>query len=186
VRRVQHFVAASLDGFIAGPGGDVSWRFGDEESGGAPVYERADTVLMGRRTYEAALSLRAWPHAGRRSVVFTRHGELAVASPDTVASSRTPAEVVAQLRTREGGMLWLAGGSELVGAFFAAGLVDDLIVALHPVILGGGTPLVAAGTRKDLALFSERRHPSGIVQLTYRVEHAGSHTLIRDSAAPAA
>jgi dihydrofolate reductase len=171
VRRLQLFIAASLDGYIAGPDGDLSWLFPDADYGYTPFYERVDTVLMGRRTYETALSFARWPYAGRRAIVFTRRGDRVVASPDTIATSRPPAQVVEQLRAREGKSLWLVGGGELVRACLDAELVDDVIVAIHPLILGSGTPLVAACTRRtELALAAERRHPSGVVQLAYRVE----------------
>jgi dihydrofolate reductase len=173
LRRVELFVSTSLDGYIAGPGGDLSWRFDDADYGCAPFRARVDTLLMGRRTYEATLSRGPWPYGGRRTIVFTHRGDRAVASPDTVATSRAPAEVVAELRVREGKSLGLVGGGALAGAFFDAGLVDDLVVSIHPVILGAGTPLVAPRTRRtDFSLVRERRYPSGLVQLAYRVERA--------------
>jgi dihydrofolate reductase len=176
-RRVQLVIATSLDGYIAGPGGDLSWRFHDADHGHASFYERVDTVLMGRRTYQAALSRSPWPHAGRKTVVFTRRGDGVIASPDTVATSRPPAEVVADLRAREGKSVWLAGGGELARAFLDAGLVDDVIVSIHPLILGAGTPLFAAGTRRaELVLVQERRYPSGVVQLVYRSERVAPIT----------
>jgi len=176
-RRLTFFIATSLDGYIAGPGGDLGWLFHDADYGYTPFYARVDTVLMGRHTYETALALPEWPYAGRRAVVFSRRGELVVASPDTVATDRAPADVVAELRAREGGHLWLVGGGELARACLDAGLVDDLVVSIHPIVLGGGTPLVPAGTRRaTLALVSERRFPSGLMQLAYRIEHASVAT----------
>jgi len=71
----------------------------------------------------------------------------------------------------------LVGGSEFVRDCFAAGVIDDVVVSIHPVILGGGTPLVATGTRCiALALVHERRYPSGLVQLVYRVERGAALT----------
>jgi len=170
-RRVALFIATSLDGYIAGPEGDLSWRFQDADYGYAAFQARVDTVLMGRRTYEAALALPAWPHEGRKTVVFSRRGELVVASPDTVATARTPRDVIGELRARDGGTLRVVGGSEFVRACLDDGLVDDIIVSVHPLVLGGGTPLAPDGTRRTaLSLVSERRYPSGLMQLTYRVE----------------
>jgi dihydrofolate reductase len=170
-RRLQIFIATSLDGYIAGPHGDLSWLFHDADYGYTPFYERIDTVLMGRRTYETALSLAEWPYAGRKAIVFTRSGEHVVASPDTIATSRPPAEIVGELRQREGKSLWLVGGGEIVRGCLDAGLVDDVVVSIHPVMLGQGTPLFPPGTRRaDLVLTAERRYPSGLVQLAYRVE----------------
>ena len=171
-RRVALFVATSLDGYIAGPDGDSSWRFHDADSAHASWVARTDTVLMGRRTYETAASLPVWPYRGRKAVVFAR-GDLVVATPDTVATARSPEDVVAELRAREGGNLWLVGGGQLARTFLDAELIDDLIVSIHPLLLGSGTPLFPAGMRRTaLTLCGERRSPSGLVQLAYRVDRA--------------
>jgi dihydrofolate reductase len=184
-RRLTLFIAASLDGYIAGPGGDLAWLFHDADYGHSTFYARVDTVLMGRRTYETALSFPKWPYAGRKAIVFSRRGELAVASPDTVATGRAPCDVIAELRARDGGTLWLVGGGEVARACFDAELVDDLIVSIHPLLLGGGTPLVSPGTRRTtLALIGERRFPSGLMQLNYRVERAGDEQPADRAATP--
>ncbi len=173
MRRVKLFIAASLDGYIAGRDDDVSWLFRDGDYGYAAFYAGVDTVLTGRRTYEMALSLPAWPYAERKVVVFTRGSGLRIASPNTVATARAPADVLAELRSRPGKDLWLAGGGQLVRAFLDAGSIDDFIVSIHPVLLGDGIPLVAPGAAKTpLALVSERRFPSGLMQLTYRADRA--------------
>ena len=184
-RRVALYVATSLDGYIAGPDGDLSWLFHDADYGRAQFYARVDTVLMGRRTYDSARAAATWPYADRKTVVFSRAAaELAVATPDTVATSRSPVDVIGELRSRAGGALWLVGGGELAGACLDAALVDDVIVSIHPLLLGSGTPLVARGTRRtSLALVGERRFPSGLMQLAYRVER---DAFIRGSAAPPA
>ena len=102
-----------------------------------------------------------------------RLGDVNISSPDTVATSRLPADVVTELRSREGKDLWLVGGGTLVRDCLDAGLIDDVTVLIHPVILGAGTPLVAGGAiATGLALIAERRYPSGLVQLTYRVDRA--------------
>jgi dihydrofolate reductase len=81
--------------------------------------------------------------------------------------------VIGELRARDGGTLWLAGGSEFVRACLDDELVDDMIVSVHPVVLGGGTPLARNGTRRTaLTLVGERRYPSGLMQLAYRVERS--------------
>jgi len=173
VRRLKVFVATSVDGYIAARDGDVSWRFRDADYGYEAFFAGIDTVLLGRRTYEAALTAQRWPYPRRKTVVFTRGGDVKISSPDTVATSRMPADVVAELRSREGKDLWLAGGGALVRDCLDAGLIDDVTVLIHPVILGAGTPLVAEGTIvTQLALIAERRYPSGLVQLTYRVDRA--------------
>jgi dihydrofolate reductase len=170
VRRLKLFVATSLDGYIAARDGDVSWRFHDGDYGYEAFLSGIDTVLLGRRTYETALALAQWPYPDRKIVVFTRGDTLRV-SPNTVATSRTPSDIVAELRTREGKDLWLLGGGELMRQCLDAGLIDDLIVSIHPILLGEGVPFVARGAaRTPLVLTAERRYPSGLAQLSYRVD----------------
>jgi dihydrofolate reductase len=179
VRRLQLFVATSVDGYVTGPDGDTSWRHPGAELV-APAWPRVDTILMGWRTYETACAS-GWPHEGRRMVVFSRTRAPSIATSHTVATARPPSEVIADLRSRAGGSLALVAGGALAAACFAAGLVDEVFVAIHPVLLGGGTPwLAGAQPATALTTLSERRQPSGIVQLAYRVER-GSAT--RGSAA---
>jgi dihydrofolate reductase len=179
VRRVQLFVATSVDGYVSGPDGDTSWRHAGAELV-APAWPRVDTILMGWRTYEAMCAT-AWPHGDRRIVVFSRAGDPSIATPHTVATARAPAEVVAGLRARDGGSIALVAGGGLTAACFAAELVDDVFVAVHPVLLGGGARwLAGAGAPTPLTMLSERRQPTGVVQLAYRVERGGA---TRDSGA---
>jgi len=171
LRRVRLFIATSVDGFIAGPGDDLGWRLDDGDYGYAAFYDSIDTVLVGRRTYDVACAFPVWPYAGRKVVVFTRTDAARIISPDTVATTRAPKDVVAELRARSGKDLWLVGGGQLVQAFMAEGLIDDVIVSIHPLLLGDGIPLVTRGApRVPLALVGERRFPSGLVQLTYRAD----------------
>jgi dihydrofolate reductase len=170
VRRLKAFIATSLDGYIAGRDGDLSWVFHDADYGREAFFAGIDTVLMGRRTYEASRSLERWPYPRRKTIVFTRSDDLPISTPDTVATSRTPAAVVSELRMHDGKDLWLAGGGVLLRACLDARLVDDVVVSIHPVLLGAGTPLFASGAAAScLTLVGDRRYPSGLMQLSYRV-----------------
>jgi len=171
VRRLKLFIATSLDGYIAGRDGDTSWRFRDGDYGYEAFLAGVDTALLGRRTYETALSFAQWPYPGRKVVVFTRSNALRVISPNTVATSRAPADIIAELRARDGKDLWLVGGGGLVRDCLDAGLIDDVIVSIHPILLGEGLPFIAPGAaRAPLTLTAERRYPSGAVQLSYRAD----------------
>ena len=182
MRRLQLFVAVSVDGYASARGGDTSWRHPGAEFV-APAWPRVDTILMGRRTYAAACAS-GWPHGDRRIVVFSRSGEPPIATPDTVATARAPADVVADLRARDGGSIALVAGGTLTAACFAAQLIDDVFVAMHPVLLGGGARwLEGAGASVGLAMTSERRQPSGVVQLAYRVERGAA--ILGSAARPA-
>jgi dihydrofolate reductase len=169
MRRVLYRVAASLDGFIAGPNGEIDWIVADPTFDFASLYAGVDTVLLGRRTYEMTLQPGAppWP-AGWRIYVFSKTLGAARHAGVTVVSGNIGATVAA-LRSEPGRDIWLFGG----GSLFAAHVVDQIEVAVMPVLLGGGTPLVSAGTpRSGLILTRSNTSPSGIVNLQYQVQHA--------------
>jgi dihydrofolate reductase len=174
MRRVVYRVAASLDGFIAGPSGEIDWIVPDPTVDFASLYASVDTVLLGRRTYELTLQPGAppWP-PGWRIYVFSqtldgaRHAGVTVVSEDIGAT-------VASLRAESGRDIWLFGGGNLFASLLAADLVDQIEVAVMPVLLGGGSPLVSAGCpRSRLTLTRSTASPSGIVNLQYEVQHAG-------------
>jgi dihydrofolate reductase len=183
VRRLQLFVATSVDGFVAGRGGDVSWRVAGEELFATP-WSHVDTVLMGWRSYAAACSA-GWSPGARRIVVFGGASVPPIATAQTVATARPVAEVVRELRARSGGSLALVCGGALASACFAAQLVDDVFVVVHPVLLGAGTRWMDDGVAATpLATVAERRHPSGVVQITYRVERSAVAPDARAGGAP--
>jgi dihydrofolate reductase len=173
MRRVLYRVAASLDGFIAGPKGEIDWIVPDPTVDFASLYESVDTVLLGRRTYELTLQPGAppWP-TGWRIYVCSRTLDAAQHPGVTVVSENVDTTVAA-LRAEPGRDIWLFGGGSLFASLLAADLVDDIEVALMPVLLGGGTPLVSSGApRARLTLARSNVSPSGIVNLHYEVQHA--------------
>jgi dihydrofolate reductase len=166
---VRLFIAASLDGRIAGPHGEIDWLFHDQDYGYTDFARTVDTVLMGRKSYEASLAFGEWPYPGMAAWVFTRHPE-AVADDRVTFTDRPPAEVVAGIRKAKGRDLWLLGGGGLVRAFLDAGLVDEMVVAIHPLVLGRGIPLFPEGTRRTaLRLKDSRAYETGLVMLSYEV-----------------
>jgi len=174
MRPVRYNVAATLDGFIAGPHDDFDWIPDDPTVDFDALFANVDTVLIGRRTYEVVQRAGAttWP-AGARVYVFSRtlraedHPAVTVVADDPVA-------VVAALRAEPGtGEIWLFGGGALFRTLLAAGQVDRVEVTVVPVLLGDGIPLLAPGApRTRLALTGTRTYPSGMVTLSYRVEGA--------------
>src|SRR5712671_2347380 len=173
MRRVFYRVAASLDGFIAGPNGEIDWIVPDPTFDFASLYAGVDTVLLGRRTYEMTLQPGAppWP-AGWRIYVFSQTLDAAQHAKVTVVSGNIGA-AVATLRSEPGRDIWLFGGGSLFASLLAAQVVDQIEVAIMPVLLGGGTPLVSAeAPRSRLLLIGSDASPSGIVNLRYNVQHA--------------
>lgn len=176
MRRVRYRVAASLDGYIAGPTGEIDWIVVDPTVDFVALYAEFDTVVLGRRTYELTLQPGAppWP-AGWRIYVVSRTLPNEQPAGVTVVRGMLDATVAA-LRAETGRDIWLFGGGILAASLLGAGLLDQIEVAVMPVLLGGGTSLVAAGGRRaQLSLVSARPSPSGILNLQYRVQHAAGN-----------
>lgn len=171
MRRVRYRVAASLDGYIAGPNGEIDWIVPDPTIDFTSVYSGFDTALLGRHTYELTQQPGAppWP-ADWRIYVVSRTLPAAQRSGVTVVG-RDVESTVAALRAESGKDIWLFGGGQLFASLLAAGLVDRIEVAIMPVILGRGIPLVASdGPTSQLLLRSSDVQHNGVVSLAYDIQ----------------
>jgi dihydrofolate reductase len=172
MRRMRYNVAASLDGYIAGPNGEFDWIPEDPTVDFEGLFARIDTVIMGRGTFETVLSNggpTAWKEGTRVFVVsrtLSEHDH-----PSVTIVREEPARIAASLRAEEGtGEIWLFGGGVLFAELLAAGQVDSVEVTVAPVMLGGGIPLLATGLGgAKLTLASSHVYPSGMVALHYEV-----------------
>jgi dihydrofolate reductase len=167
---VRVFIACSLDGFIAGPEGDLSWLPApreDEDYGyGAFVAETA-AMLMGRATFETALGFDGWPY-GELPVLVATTRPLDPPVPTVRAITGDPAALLAQVRATADGPVYLDGGV-LIRQFLDVGLVDEMTVTIIPCILGAGAPLFAGALPRRLELIGSRTFDDGLVQVVYRV-----------------
>lgn len=177
MRRVVAYLAASLDGFIAGPDDDLSWLpdLTPAETGYEAFFAGVGALAMGRRTYEVSLSVGAWPYGAVPAYVLSHSLEAGEAGPAVV--TRGPVGAVARTLRGEAedeGVAWLVGGAELFAAFAAEDQIDEWIVTMVPVILGAGTPLVTPGTpRQRLEFVESVTLPAGCVQVRYRTASPG-------------
>ncbi len=173
MRRVLYRVAASLDGYIAGPRGEVDWIIQDPAVDFAKVYESVDTVLLGRRTYELTRQAGAppWPRSWQ-IYVFSRTLP-PEAQPGVTVVRGDAGPHVAALRAAPGREIWLFGGGSLFRSLLGAKQVDLVEVMVVPVLLGSGIPLLEPGAPQTrLALEQVERYPSGLLSLRYRVPAA--------------
>ena len=167
MRKLMLFIATSLDGYIARPSGSIDWMFTDHDYGYPEFFAGIDTVVMGRKTYELALSFGAYPYEGTEGFVFSRGARPADGNVAFVAHD--PAAFVDGLKHRDGKDIWLVGGSDLIAQCLAHDLVDELIISVHPLLLGQGIPLFAPGLlERELVLTRSESFASGLVQSSYR------------------
>jgi dihydrofolate reductase len=171
MRRLRYSVAMSLDGYIAGPHGEYDWIPSDPTIDFAAMFDEFDAFVMGRRTFETLRSGTALdPTAGRDVIVFSRTLDPA-AHPDVTIVAEGARDAIEALKAGPGRDIWLFGGGNLFGSLLDAGVVDTVEVAVAPVLLGGGIPLLPAGHRAHvLRLSASRILPSGLAVLIYEVE----------------
>ncbi len=168
---VRVFIACSLDGFIAGPGDDLSWLPppGDDDHGYGAFMAGVGAILMGRKTYDVAAGFDGpWPYGDVPVLVATSRPLSPKA--DTVTAVRDPiAALVARARALAGDKDVYLDGGNLIRQALDAGLLDTLTVTLVPVILGAGSPLFAGAKLHVLERLDVRASSHGLVQVQYRL-----------------
>lgn len=169
MRQLVYSVAASLDGYIAGPNGEFDWIIQDPTIDFGEIFRGFDTLIMGRRSYEAILSGgHSVKEFGMKAFVVSTTLDAAQHSDASVISTNLE-KTVRELKQKSGKDIWLFGGGSLFRSLLDAGLVDRVDLSLIPVLLGGGIPLIPEGRRWLLQFKDSRTFPSGIVSLSYRV-----------------
>ena len=174
MRRIRYSVAVSLDGYIAGAGGDFDWIVVDPDIDFAGISAQFDTYLVGRRTFEVTRNHEQSALNGARTFVFSRTLRQSDYDDVTIVGENWK-EVVRSLRQEQGKDIWLFGGGSLFRSLAEAGFVDTVEVAIIPIVLGGGIPLVAEpATRIALTLKEHTVYAkTGTVGLVYAVNGAG-------------
>jgi dihydrofolate reductase len=168
-RLLRYQVATSLDGFIAGPNGEYDWIASDETFDWNAFLSQFDTLLMGRKTYELALSQGSMLESMGKAVVVVSTTLDPAQHPDATIISADVADAIARLKRQPGKDIWLFGGGVLFRSLLDAGLVDRVELAISPVLLGDGVPVLPAGRSFQLRLLESASLPSGMLNLTYEV-----------------
>ena len=171
-RLVRYSVASSLDGYIAGPNGESDWIVLDPEHDFRSALAGFDTLLLGRRTYEATRvrgGRGGGGMSGMRPIVFSR--TLRADEVRDAELSDDPARTIGELKRTPGKDVWLFGGGGLFRSLLELDLVDRVDVAVMPVLLGRGRPLLPETEhRARLRLADERAYrTTGTVVLKYEV-----------------
>ena len=177
MRRIRYAVAMSLDAYIAGPNGESDWIIMDPEIDFGEFFNSFDTILMGRRTFEFVRAQGGGgPMPGMKTVVVSRTMRPQDHPAITIVADQVE-ETVARLRAEPGKDIWLFGGGALFRTLLDARLVDTVEVAVVPVLLGGGIPLLPPpAERARLRLVGSRAYKTGNMSLEYAVERSDPPT----------
>lgn len=168
--KIRYRVVSSLDGYIAGPKGEIDWIIMDPEIDFSAVLGQFDTLLVGRRTFETMVKAGRTTMPGMKTIVFSRTLEQSQ-YPDVTIVGERPHERLASLRAVSSKDIWLFGGGSLFRSLLEAGFVDAVELSVMPVLLGGGIPLLPSpASGKKLDLTGHRIYKSGIVSLQYAVK----------------
>ncbi|MBL3698194.1 dihydrofolate reductase family protein [Leucobacter luti] len=165
--RVTYFVAATIDGFIADPDDSLAWLLrqdiaDDGPNAYGPFIAGVGALVMGSTTYEWLLREGPWPYEIPSWVMTSRElaapTDTASGAPADVRFSSDPIpQVHAAMRDAAGEQdLWVVGGGDLAGQFADAGLLDEILLSIAPVTLGGGRQVLPR--RLDLELVEHGRN----------------------------
>jgi dihydrofolate reductase len=179
MRQVKYAVANSLDNFIARADGGADWIVMDDEmmQEFPKLFASFDTMLMGRKTYDLALTQSSETgqgdsgFMGMKTYVFSR---TLAEKPDADVRivSENAGDCVRNLKNESGKDIWLMGGGDLAASLFKENLIDEISLTIHPVLLGSGVPLLPGIDRQvDLQRLDCKTYKNGLVSLTYRVKH---------------
>lgn len=167
MRRVCYAVACSLDGYIADRNGGADWIPHEPEIDFTAIFAQFDTFLMGRLTYETMIQ--GGQSIPGKVIVFSRSLPPAKRKNLTITAAN-PGEIVRSLAHERGKDIWLFGGGQLFRALAAEDLVDTVEVAIAPVMLGAGIPLLPPiASEVKLRLTGHTIYPSGVALLRYDV-----------------
>ena len=172
MRKLILYVAMSEDGYIADSAGGVGFldamHAEGEDYGYAAFLAQIDTVVVGRKTYQSVLDMGFdYPHTDLEVFVFTRTARTALGN--LTFRTDDPVECVRALKRETGRRdIYCEGGADLAHQLLNAGLFDEIILSIAPVLLGAGVELFPEG--EVPATWEERgrqRFASGLVQLRF-------------------
>ena len=174
------YIAASIDGFIAKPGGDIEWlnrpEYATSKLKGVSYEDfiaTVDVLIMGRNTFEKVLSFDHWPYEELLVVVLTsRNVDIPEHLHDKVKiESGEPDAILSRLASQNYSHFYIDGGIT-IQRFFTAKRIDEITITWIPILLGDGIPLFGIhDTEQQLQLIDAIPSDNGFVQVRYSVQH---------------
>ena len=184
MRKVTLGLANSLDNYIARKDGGFDWLHWSKEVAeiSAKFMKTVDALLIGRKTYDAMMASGQTSYPGAKNYVFSRSKKKREALKKRLAAKKKPdrnveivtedaAKFVSELKKRKGKGIVVFGGGELAKSLFEADLIDEIVLNIHPVLLGSGIPLFHEMKKQiDLELLEYKILEGGYLAVTYRVK----------------
>jgi dihydrofolate reductase len=170
-RKVILFIAASIDGYIAGPGDDLGFLSIVENDGQDYGYtafiETVDTVILGRRTYDKVLSFGIpFPHADKETYVVTRSPRASEGKVNFFTGNLD--SLVKELKAGPGKNIFVDGGAQVVHEMLRLDILDEMVISTIPVLVGDGIRLFQDNrAQQSWRLLHSQGFPSGLVQNHY-------------------
>ena len=183
--KVSVYIATSLDGFIARKNGALDWLNGGDEQGAEDYgyqefMDSVDVLVVGRKTFEKALTFGEWPYRGKKVVVLSTGAPSIPGSlhDSVTVLSSSPKDLVEHLSSQGATHLYIDGGIT-IQHFIAAGLVDEMIITRIPILIGDGVPLFGP-LNEDVKLthIATRQFDNGYVQSKYRFTKNASQVIL--------
>jgi dihydrofolate reductase len=183
MRKVTFGCACSLDNFIAREDGAVDWLMWSDEAGQVmnEYWPKVDTIVMGRKTYDVAIQNQpkpkkkkkeaaANPYGDIRTYVFSRTLE-AGERDGVVFTAEDPGKTIRRLKREKGKEICIMGGGDLGRSLLEAGVIDEIGLNIHPVLLGSGVPFFLPMKKQiGLELIECRPFKNGCVYVIYKVK----------------
>ena len=170
MRKLILGVAVSLDGLIEGPNGEYDWCFVDQDYGMGSFMKRIDARFIGRKSYEMSLALEEATAGFPKFKEYVFSTSLNSVRQGSTLIRDNVKEQVEKIKSEKGKDIWLFGGASLTTSLINLGLVDEMWLAIHPIVLGAGKPLFNnIKGRVQLNLLHTKTYNTGLVSVVYEI-----------------
>lgn len=171
MRKIILQLAVSLDGYIEGPNGEYDWCFTDQDYGMTSFFQRIDSVFYGRKSYELVASMgdaEAAMSGFPKLTEYVFSTTLKDAKPGVIVINENAEAAVRKIKEAPGKDIWLFGGAGLTASLFEMKMIDEIRLAVHPILLGSGKPLFFESPKRiQLKMEDSKTYSSGLVMLHY-------------------
>ncbi len=163
-------MAITINGFVAGSDDDTEWV--KDIDALYKMTAAAGVSIMGKRTYDECVKYDAFPYKGALNIVMTHDKTLLTkSSDDVIFTDKTPAGVLRLIEQKGLDHALIIGGGHINGSFLKAGLIDEVILDIHPMIMAKGIHLFEADfPYQQLELMSVTKINNDLLQVKYRVK----------------